>query len=267
MKIRIPYKNDCDAAPYALAFGYDDDDYKVIKMARFRDRYQVNIYSLRDSKWSFVTFTDRDYSPYGDDDYHDKYMENTKAVMVSNVAYFLKKDPCQVICFGISSKIIQTVNFPEHYKADSVVTMKEFGGSIALLEYGQSEISTGVVMWVLCENRIWEKKLSVDLEGCDPLGFIDDGTLLVRGYYNEFMLFNLETDQFSQMKFRQHFETLKEWKTIWEVDYFTESLVLLDRGNMDEYFVKETSSFIANTTAFTLQKWKIDIDGEEETEY
>ncbi|KAL8124700.1 hypothetical protein AgCh_012375 [Apium graveolens] len=133
--------------------------------------------------------------------------------------------------------------------------MKAYGESIALLEYCQSGISAGMVRWILSGKLMWEKRFDIDLKDSYPLGFIDDGKIMIRTFYsNEVMLFNLETNQFTELKFRQRFETLEKWNTLWGIDSFAESLVLLDKITKDKYIFKERCS--AHTAAFTLQKWK-----------
>ncbi|XP_074377268.1 F-box/kelch-repeat protein At3g23880-like [Apium graveolens] len=250
--IPSPYEIDL-IEPHGLAFGYHDDDYKVIKIFRYEELYCVLIYSLSTDDWKSVEFNDPDYTPHGGD--YDKYTKDINAILVNGVAYFVKEEPCQVVCYDYSYEIIQKVNFPEHFKADSSFTMKAYGKSIALLEYCPSAISAGMVMWILSGKLMWEKRFSIDLKDCYPLGFIDDGKIMVRTCYsNEFMLFNLETNQFTELKFRQRFETLEKWNTLWGINSFVESLVLLDKITKDKYIVKER--FSVHTAAFTLQKWK-----------
>ncbi|XP_074361939.1 F-box/kelch-repeat protein At3g23880-like [Apium graveolens] len=239
---------------YSLAFGYHDDDYKVIKIARYRDRYVVCIYSLSKDAWDFLTLNLLDNIHYGED--YDKYMHYPNAMLVNGVAYFLKEEPYQVVCFDIVYERIQVVDLPKHFKADTSFVMKSYGDSLALLEYCESGlVSTELVMWTLSGMLMWEKRFCIDTENSYPLGFIDDGKIILRTCDSyEFRLFNLVTNQFTELKFRQGFETLEERRALWGIDSFAESLVLVDNSTKDEYIRIERCS--AHTTAFTLQKWK-----------
>lgn len=255
----------------SLAFGYHDDDYKVIKIDRYGNMYSVCVYSLSTDAWEFLTFNLRDNIP--DDEFYDKYMQYPNAMLVHGVAYFLKEEPCQVVCFDISYKIIQTVDFPEQFKADSSFIMKAYGEFIALLEYCTSGISTDPVMWILsrsCSGKFtWGKSFVVPLENKYPLGFIDDNKLMVRVYNsNKILSFNLETGRFTELEFEQQFGTSEPWNTALGVDSFVESLALLDEKTMNAYIVEECCSAIfrkekknegcsAKDTAFKLLKWKI----------
>lgn len=182
-------------------------------------------------------------------------MKCPNALLVNGVAYFLKKETFRVVCYYISYETIRTDNFPEHNKTDLSFTMKAYGEWIALLEYCRSGIYAGMVIWILRGKLTWEKRFSVDLKASYPVGFIDDGSIMVRSYNScKIMWFNLETNQFTELKFQQRFETLEKWNTLWEIDSFVESLVLLDKSTTDKYIVKERCS--DHTTAFTLQIWK-----------
>lgn len=257
-----------EGVPYSLAFGYHDDDYKVIKIARYSDTYRVLIYSLSNDAWDYLRLNLLDNIHY--DEHDDKYMQYPNAMLVNGVAYFLKEEPFQVVCFDIGYERIQVVDLPEHFNADTSFVMKPYGESLALLEYCESGLSTELVVWTLRGILRWEKSFRVDTECSYPLGFIDDGKIILRAFDSyEFRLFNLVTNQFTELKFRQGFETLEERRALWGIDSFVESLVLLDKSTTDEYIVTERCS--AHTTAFTLQKWKtsnslVDDDQEEETE-
>ncbi|WOG90653.1 hypothetical protein DCAR_0309897 [Daucus carota subsp. sativus] len=204
----------------SLCFGFHDDDYKVLRVLAFQNRYEIYVYSLNTDSWKFV----KAEVNIEDGGSLEKFnvLPYPKARLVKGVAYFIQGN--RIISYDLDDEKIRKIQLPGDMSSATHVIMEEYGESIALIgsnaqfynTYNVWAIGYGVVMWVLKQSdnsNIWEKKFDIRGGGINkhrwilyPVvqamgGFVNNNELVMRKWkiygdkylHREYFLFNVET--------------------------------------------------------------------------
>ncbi|XP_074373515.1 F-box protein CPR1-like [Apium graveolens] len=229
-----------------VGFGYYDDDYKVVVIAHFGNKYVVSVYSLSSNTWNVIRTN-----------FHCKHAGSFRDTKFVGGTTYTMTSRNTIVCFQLCDETIRVFDFPEEFSPAAVtavdmIRIEAYEETVALLSCDSGYF----YMWILRDKSSstssWEKKFRVQFQKIGihkVVGFLNNGKYLVRtlSYPRglNVKLFWCDLD----------FPKLTEFRSmeVRESSYHagihancTESLFLLDEDRIDPFVHSEMESFCSS---------------------
>lgn len=209
-----------------LCFGYDNDDYKVIKLITTdvirRLMFSIEVYSLSTNCWKII------YCERHNISYHS-------AVQLVKGALYFFNSAKNITSFDLSDETMREIKIPDEIVDIRTLTMEAYEESIVVMDFYPSTRRkyNCLVMWVLRQDGkgfyLWENKFNIEFEHGPKIGLKHNISVRSTDYSTLFFLWDIESRNWKDIRFPQ-----EKQQYLFGIKSFKESLALLNQTSTTE---------------------------------
>lgn len=205
-----------NASGVYLCFGYDTDDYKVIKIVTTNVIkcliFSIEVYSLNTNCWKII-YCDR----------HD-FSHRSNPQLLRGALYFFNNEK-NIASFDLTGETVREIIIPEEIVEVQTSTMEASEESIVLMDFYSRKCEC-LAMWVLKQDDegfyLWEKKFEIEFEHGPRIGLNHKINVRSIDYVTLFFMWDFEMKKWKDVRFRH------EQLNIFGIKTFKESITLLN---------------------------------------
>jgi F-box interacting protein len=224
----------------SIGFGFDtkNNDFKVVKLVTTRenfnlrkDRPLVELYSLSTGEWRMITASLPPICGLAHRERH-VFVNGALHWLALRMTDYLKIY-CFILVFDLGDEVFREILLPEDPDYFGA-SLSVYGNSIAFFQEWASCNGGHFNIWVMKEYGVassWTKVLTVANQGREgedisrPIGFRRNGEVMLKMDDGQLVSQDLETQERKDLRINSYNYTF--------VDYYVESLVLLDKAAND----------------------------------